>query len=432
MAREHLTERLNWSSELVERLDPAIVSTIAVARETGLEGFSIPVTLQVRSPDTLSDVVGSTDPLWRDYIDNLERSTAAFLDPAIRKLRDHGLETRSILRFTTAVSFKSTDDQLIELLTSVMNSEPYAWLNAPGELELDAARLTVHVEEIDLPSDLDGEGQVVAVIDGEVDLNHSGLAGRVTRKGNFSDTDWGAGGLGDSLGRDHGTKVAAIVAGNGIHNGGRQAYRGIAPKAAIWNYKIAPLLADGSSVAAALEQACIDGARIANLSWGQSKTQLDGRSIWAQTVDVAFSKGMLTVKSAGNSGPAPGSITSPADARNVLSVGATDRKGQAVHEKSSRGPAATGMAKPELVAPGGGVQVPTANGATEAVAIPGTSFAAPVVSGIAALGLQKNPTWSAETLRAELISACARIPASSDEVQGAGLIDARRFVGAGT
>ena len=419
-----------WSSEQSARIDDGLASAIAVARETGLEGFTLPVTFQVTPPSLIGESITSSDARWSSYIIELEAETQKNLAVATHALAAKSIPIRNVLRFTTSVTFNVTEVELLEVLSEVSDPNSLAWLNSAGELELDSARHAIHLDGANFGLVADGAGQVVAVLDGEIDPHYPGLVGRVVQKGNFSDSVWGGTGLADTLGKDHGTKVAAILAGDGSGAPNGRSLKGVAPKATLWNYKIAPLVADGSSVAAALEQACIDGAKIANLSWGQSKAKPDGKSIWAQTVDAAFSKGMLTVKSVGNSGPELGTLTSPADAAHVISVGSTDRLGMRVHEKSSRGPTVGGTNKPDLVAPGGGIQLIDRNGQVEAVAIPGTSFAAPIAAGIAALALQKNPDWSVAQLRTAMLESCVRLQDVASNEQGAGIIDVRKLAGA--
>ena len=59
-------------------------------------------------------------------------------------------------------------------------------------------------------------------------------------------------------------------------------------------------------------------------------------------------QGLIMCVAAGNSGPAASSIVIPGDAENVITVGAIDRSGT-IFELSSRGPAANGETKPDLV-----------------------------------------------------------------------------------
>lgn len=118
-------------------------------------------------------------------------------------------------------------------------------------------------------------------------------------------------------------------------------------------------------------------------------SQLDGDfAVTTRAADEAARRGIIVVVSAGNDGPAPRSISTPADGDSVISVGATDSLG-ALAGFSSRGPTADGRTKPDLTAPGVAVWVfgPGGYGRSN-----GTSFAAPIIAGAAALLKQIHPT----------------------------------------
>lgn len=260
----------------------------------------------------------------------------------------------------------------------------------------------------------DGTGIVVAVIDGEVDVTHKALAGRVMQKRNFTREPFGRP---DS----HGTAVAGII-------GARdRRFSGIAPGVSILNYKIfaedPALDSDDFDGALAIQQALEDGAHIANCSWGAGPAG-DGSGREARACDHAWSLGMVIVKSAGNAGPGARTLTSPADADGVIVVGATDRRGRAVQDYSSRGPAGT-RERPHMIAPGGshssGIET-TRPGGGFGSAGAGTSFAAPQISGLAALLLDDDPNLLPDVVRATLIGSSKRIGRSDGNTQGAGLI----------
>jgi hypothetical protein len=118
-------------------------------------------------------------------------------------------------------------------------------------------------------------------------------------------------------------------------------------------------------------------------SYSYTYDQMDGQtSFIARGADVAFSRGMVVVVSAGNSGDTTDPhIGTPADALNVLSVGAVDASG--VHASfSSIGPSADGRVKPDVDAQGVADTVASPNGSV--VTGSGTSFAGPVIAGMMA------------------------------------------------
>lgn len=260
----------------------------------------------------------------------------------------------------------------------------------------------------------DGAGIVVAVIDGEVDVQHKALLGRVMSKRNLTREPFG-------FPDGHGTAVAGIIAAKDKRFGG------IAPGASVLNYKIfatdPAFDGDDFDGALAIQQALEDGAHIANCSWGAGPAG-DGTSREARACNRAWELGLIIVKSAGNAGPGSSSLTTPADADGVIVVGATDRKGKAVQGYSSRGPAGT-LQRPHLVAPGGsdtsGIETSRPGGGFGSAGA-GTSFAAPQISGLAALLLDDDPNLLPDAVRDALIAKCKRFATGDANVQGAGLV----------
>ncbi len=305
-SKDYLVTRSGWREDAVGRLSPALANVVATVKENGLEGVSVPIVTSLRgTSQLLGEQLSASSPHWAQYIQNLQAEHDERMLGLISLLNNNNVKVERPLRLAGAVAFKST----VETLEKVMHGDAapvgLAELDSPGQLELNVGRVTVAAPPV-VPSGYFGDGQVIAVIDGSVDINHPSLRARVIRKGNFSEGDWDDYDLAAQLGRDHATAVAGIAAGDGLGSAGATAYVGIAPKATIWNYLIVPLKGNGSAVAAALEQACFDGARIANLSWGQRKADSDGTSVWTRTAEVAFGLGMLTVKSVGNTGPDAG------------------------------------------------------------------------------------------------------------------------------
>jgi serine protease AprX len=137
--------------------------------------------------------------------------------------------------------------------------------------------------------------------------------------------------------------------------------------------------------------------------------------------DVAANKGMVVVVAAGNQGSSPWQyISAPSDADSVICVGAVDDVGNYAGF-SSVGPSSDGQVKPTVAAQGAGTYVAdvTNNGAFPGN---GTSFACPVIGGLAACLWQCNP--SANNM--QLINAIKRSAsqfATPDSLKGYGIPD---------
>lgn len=425
-AQKYLTSDLKWEPLAVSRVSGPLAEVIQVSSTSGLEGVSFPVFAFPKVPEVLwSQAIAPDDHRWAQFMGDLgarhENATAAML----RWLAEHGIPVSHKTTLLGGVSFSIAEERLHELLNNDKFSIQLAELDAPGQLELNVSRVTVHANsQAALDLGLDGKDQRIAVLDGEINAAHPGLVGRVFKKQNFSSSDWNAStdNAGEEFCQRHSTEVAGIIAGNGGSSTGATDYKGIAPKAEIWNYKIAPSDARGSKVIQAMEAAHFDGCRIINLSWGATKVSPDGRSAWTQTAEALFAQGTLVVKSAGNTGPNAGTISVPADGEHVVAVGATARDGSSVHDGSSRGPTADGRVKPDVVAPGGGTIAPSSDN-YEATLPPGTSFAAPFVAGAMVLLRQARPDATASMIREAILSSCSVMPQVASTTCGNGLLD---------
>jgi len=137
--------------------------------------------------------------------------------------------------------------------------------------------------------------------------------------------------------------------------------------------------------------------------------------------------GVVVIVSAGNEAGcgAPGPtcwfyITSPADGDSVITVGAA-RPDSTVAGFSSRGPTADGRIKPDVAALGVGVYVaipPDRYGYAN-----GTSFSAPLTTGVVAQMLQANPSLDPMQVR-DILRRTAHQASHPDTLLGWGIINA--------
>ncbi len=283
-----------------------------------------------------------------------------------------------------------------------------------------------------------GAGVVVANADTGVDYMHPALnanyRGNVGKDlyqhtGNWFDAT-GAGALYPVDGNGHGTHTMGTLAGReGI---------GVAPGAQWMAVRVLDSMGYGynSWIHAAFEWIMAPAGNpalapdVLSNSWGNpygSSTEFE--------LDLTRLRqaGILTVFSAGNSGPEAGTIGSPGSLRNAFAVGATDVD-NAVTWFSSRGPSPWDEIKPEIVAPGVNVRSSLPGGAYGLG--DGTSMAAPHVAGVAALMLAANPTLTVSAVEQTLIDTAVPIslPVPNNDT-GWGLVDAyaavQAVVGAG-
>ncbi|MFH0890107.1 MAG: S8 family serine peptidase [Candidatus Aenigmatarchaeota archaeon] len=195
----------------------------------------------------------------------------------------------------------------------------------------------------------------------------------------------------------HGTHVAGIAAGEGSASYGR----GSAPNATIIAIKVLDSSGSGwdSDVISGMQFAVDNGANIISMSLGAYITgdcyDDSGTSL---AVDNATNMGVVVVIAAGNNGTFSSSIAAPGCAKTAITVGAT-AKTDAIASYSSIGPTNDNRTKPDIVVTGGsgatcpGTMIistyPTNLASSGYVCESGTSMATPLVSGIAAMLMEK-------------------------------------------
>lgn len=214
----------------------------------------------------------------------------------------------------------------------------------------------------------------VAILDGPVDLSHPCFQGaNLTRLDTLVRDPAAAGPM-----SVHGTHVTSVIFGQ---PGGP--VKGVAPRC---RGLILPIFQDQDrsplsqlDLARAIEQAVQDGAHIINISGGQRAPLPQADAVLEHAIRLCAERRVLVVAATGNDGCK--CLHVPAALTSVLAVGAMGEDGQPL-EASNWGEAyrANGVLAPGQnilgARPGGGV-----------VRLTGSSFAAPIVSGIAALFL---------------------------------------------
>jgi subtilisin family serine protease len=127
-----------------------------------------------------------------------------------------------------------------------------------------------------------------------------------------------------------------------------------------------------------------------NPNYDYSYGDMDGETTFiSRGATIAFSRGMVILTSAGNEGNDPWHyIIAPADAPNVLGIGAVDNMGNSAFF-SSYGPTPDGRIKPDVSAQGQGVFVLRSNG--DVAPSNGTSFSSPILAGAVTCFWQAYP-----------------------------------------
>jgi serine protease AprX len=321
---------------------------------------------------------------------------------------------------------------------------------------MNASRVAAGLPETYQPeSAFRGAGVTIAEMDTGVARRPElpGLVASVDLVGTYDSTFAPAGSV-DPHG--HGTHVAGILVGNGTHSASGK-LRGIAPEASLVSIRVLNSLGQGStsSMLAGLQWVLGHkdeyGIRVLNLSLGHPVYEPPEVDPLVQAVEDLWDAGIVVVCSAGNSGrDGHGTISSPCNSRKVITVGAlNDRKSlsltdDAVATYSSRGPTRFNLvAKPDLLAPGNKIWSTRSPGSTLDVQLPlsriagdltrpwdldyfelsGTSMAAPMVSGAAALMLQQNPWLNPATVKARLMQSARKASVGDPFATGAGALD---------
>ncbi|MBK8165314.1 MAG: S8 family serine peptidase [bacterium] len=178
---------------------------------------------------------------------------------------------------------------------------------------------------------------------------------------------------------------------------------------------------------AGLEWCEAQGADIISSSLGYIDwylfANLDGATcVTTVAADLAAGRGLLVVNSAGNDRTSTGHLIAPADGDSVVTVGAVDAAG-VVTWFSSPGPTADGRLKPDVAALGQSNRVVDPENDLAYRNASGTSFSCPLVTGVAALVLERVPGLLPMQVLAAL-RATAGQAATPDNDTGWGIVDA--------
>lgn len=300
---------------------------------------------------------------------------------------------------------------VLSCLAGLLSPAPAHAANVPGGWETKALNLK-GAQQLS-----DGEGVTVAVLDTGVVAGHPSLKGKVVTGPNYLDTgkgpgdrDWGV----------HGTAMASDVL-------------KVAPKAKIISVRVIDddtdkeeiedgkgWKGDRSPIVRGIEYAVAHGADVISMSLGSEG--FAGSRYDAYEVDAlahATRKGIPIMVSAGNDGGDGNSVSYPAAYPSVIAIAALKPGGY-------RAPFSTVHVYNTLGAPGTRIKSAKNTGGYSYVS--GTSPAAALSSGVAALMLSRNPELTLEQLRSLLISTAEHPTDGHNPMVGYGQINAAAAV----
>ncbi|MEU4420022.1 type VII secretion-associated serine protease mycosin [Actinoplanes sp. NPDC024001] len=288
-------------------------------------------------------------------------------------------------------------------------------LTEPTTTDGDWARAEQwHVQALNLAGAwtyADGAGVTVAVLDSGVDAHHTDLEGQVLPGLDLVDTD----GKGDSDPVGHGTTVSAIIAGRSDDTAG---VVGIAPKSKILPIRVLDSenrYDDALTVAKGVRWAVDHGAKVLNLSLGGSGSS----AALAAALDYAFAKDVVVIACTGNATASTTSENSgvwyPAREPGVVAVSGVERENNKLWSGSITGKETV------ITAPATQLLGARPDGYWK---VQGTSFAAPMVAGTAALIRSRWPDMPAGEVVNRLIKTARDLGAPGRDPEfGFGLVD---------
>ena len=424
----------------------ATAVTVATLVAAGLIG---PATAAAATSTSSADAVSVIVRELAGSGDAPERAVAAFGGSVTRELDIIGGFTADVpadrldaLRAVAGVESVSENAGL-----ELQSTDVEGQASQPGSLHTIANEVTGASSLWD--AGYTGKGVDVAVIDSGV-VPVDGLAGpgKVVYGPDLTLEANGAAKNLDTYG--HGTNMAGIIAGRdsaaGSVSGNATDFVGMAPDARIVSIKVADVegQTDVSQAIAAIDWVVQNrtknglNIRVLNMSFGTDGVQdylLDPLSYAAEQ---AWHKGIVVVVSVGNEGFGTAKVNNPAYNPYLIAVGSDNANGTATTADdvvSSFSNDGDGTRNPDIVAPGEKVvslraagstldnQYPTARVGERLFRGSGTSQAAAVVSGAAALLIQQRPGITPDQVKALLMGTAQDIPAATAAQQGEGLID---------
>lgn len=215
----------------------------------------------------------------------------------------------------------------------------------------------------------------------------------------------------------HGTHVTGIIGGHLP----QARFQGVAPGCLFHIYKVLNAGGNGKirSVIMAIDDIVKNNQKnkikIINISVGMAEsTEKTDQNKLLDIVDYAWSKGIVVVAAAGNNGPGENTVTYPGIAKKIITVGSIDDRNAGSRLGLKKGYSGTGptkecIIKPEILAPGTNIRSCGIQSQNGMAMKSGTSMAAPVVTGMIALLLERYPDLTPTEVKLKLYKAIVEI-----------------------
>lgn len=228
----------------------------------------------------------------------------------------------------------------------------------------------------------------------------------------------------------HGTCVAGILGGSGAASMGK--YKGMAPGCSLIGLKVLDRFGNGNKedILAAFQWLMNHREeyriRVVNISVGTTYRTRNDKDVLVRGVEQLWDQGLVVVAAAGNQGPEPGSITAPGCSKKVITVGSSDML-MGKEGISGRGPTFECVCKPDLVAPGRRIMSCAAGAGNTYGMKSGTSMSTPMISGAAALALEKDPMLTNVDIKMMLRDSADDLGLPKNQ-QGWGKVNCKKFL----
>lgn len=349
-------------------------------------------------------------PLYQNYITQIKNATGITIKAQSKWLNcvhvqgtQPNISALNSLDFVASIDFASSSitARLSEPVLAKKNQNKFQESFTDFNYGSAANQITMMHGDFLHQNNYTGTGMQIAVIDaGFINVNTMGAFSSIRNNGQILGTYNFVDRISDVYTRNyHGTMVLSTIAGFV-----QDQYVGTAPDASFYLFLTEDVSQEHpyeeSLWVEAAERADSLGVDVLNSSLGytvfdravynHTYNEMDGNTTFiTRGAEIAFSRGMLVVNSAGNEGSSAWHyIGAPADGPSVLSIGAVDASG-IIASFSSWGLNTDEKTKPDVCAQGSGSAVINTNNVIQNAN--GTSFSGPILAGAATCFWQAFP-----------------------------------------